>query len=102
MGNFLPSVRNPREAKVLAIKLIKIYVLLRLAKLLVWFIRNLKSRSVARRLLRERNGKHYHFEKVDGEKAKLILSSDVTELMGHLMAKRLTSVDLVNFYGNRC
>lgn len=102
MGNFLPQVRNYREARILLIRVIKIYLVVRLARLLVWTIKNLRSRAEAKKMLKERNEKHYSFQPVEGLKAELILGADVTGLREHLMAGRLTSVELVNFFGHRC
>ena len=61
MGNFLPQVKNTRDVKILIVRLIGLYILVKFARFLSWKTKNLKNQAIARQMLRERNSKSYKF-----------------------------------------
>lgn len=52
-------------------------------------------------MLEQRNSKHFKFAAVSSEHASIMMNSDVHTLREHLFKGTFTSVDLVNFFGDR-
>ena len=69
--------------------------------ILLYLARLPNSIAIARRLRAERDAGKYDFKKVKPEHAKIMISADCTTIRQHLMKGTFTSVDLVNFFGER-
>jgi len=53
-------------------------------------------------MLADRNIKHTDFAAVEDSKTEIMKNADVSEIRVHLLKGTFTSVDLVNYFGNRC
>lgn len=60
--------------------------------------RILRNKALARKMLAERNNKHFEFKNIDADELKYM---DVTEIRKALLDGKYTSVDLVHYFGNR-
>lgn len=69
---------------------------------MLWMGRTISNRAAAAKMLADRNAQHTDFSAVDDSKAELMKNADVSEIRAHLMKGTFTSVDLVNYFGNRC
>lgn len=74
-------------------------VLNKFTKIIVYRYRNILNRAAAKKMITERNEKKYEFKLVTGDELKTM---DVFQIRKALMDGKYTSVDLVNYFGNRC
>jgi hypothetical protein len=76
-----------------------LWILKKLGGSVIYRYRNILNRSMATRMLAERNEKTFDFKEVKADELK---SMDVYQIRKALMEKKYTSVDLVHYFGNRC
>ena len=82
--------------------IVAVYVLYQFGRFVIWKVRNIFNQSAAKTMLKDRNSQHYKFEKVGQDQTEIMKGADVTLLREHLMKGTFTSVDLVNYFGERC
>ena len=111
MGNlfsWLDSYLNKEENKGLKVYhlfifgFIGLWLLRKTFSFMMWKARNIKNRRNAREMIEERNSKKFEFKPVDAEITKILKVADCTRLKEELDKGTFTSVDLVNYYGQRC
>ena len=69
---------------------------------MLWVGRTISNRAAAAKMLADRNAQHTEFAAVEQSKAEIMKNADVSEIRLHLMKGTFSSVDLVNYFGNRC
>lgn len=60
--------------------------------------RILRNKALARKMITERNDKHFEFKNISADELKTM---DVTQIRQALLEEKYSSVDLVNYFGNR-
>jgi hypothetical protein len=78
------------------------YVCYKVGQQMLWMGRTMSNRAAAAKMLADRNAQHTDFAVVAGSNAEIMKNADVTGIREHLMKGTFTSVDLVNYFGNRC
>ena len=65
-------------------------------------IKKLSNIAKASRLRKERDDKHFSFKPIAKELGDKLKIMDCTDIRKGLMDNEFTSVDLINFFGERC
>ena len=60
--------------------------------------RKIRNSAMAKKMLAERNDKHFEFKNISADELKTM---DVTQIRNALLEEKYTSVDLVNYFGSR-
>jgi len=68
----------------------------------IYEIKKLNNIAKASRLRKERDDKHFSFKPISKELGEKLKIMDCTDLRNGLMNNEFTSVDLINFFGERC
>ena len=106
MGNVWYSSLIKEDAKVkvwhAVVILVCIWFFIKFLRFLAYRFRIMKNKGHANRMLAERNNKVFTFDPVDPKIAESLLTLDVHGVRQGLLEGKFSSVDLVNFYGQRC
>jgi len=68
----------------------------------IYEIKKLNNIAKATRLRKERDEKNFSFKPISKELGEKLKIMDCTDLRKGLMNNEFTSVDLINFFGERC
>ena len=85
--------------------LVGAFLFFRIGSIIRFIIYKCKQRGnakIAKQILHERNSKAYKFEDVDEKVVQLVKEATCSKLRELLHAEKVTSLQLVHFYGFRC